>query len=93
MRKPESLFIATSFIMSFIISIIIFLAALPPQRGGIAQLVERQLCKLDVWGSNPHASTNLLVGWDENTGSTAMLRSGAITSHKVMQQSLCGCEG
>jgi hypothetical protein len=26
--------------------------------GGIAQLVERQLCKLDVWGSNPHASTN-----------------------------------
>ena len=25
--------------------------------GGIAQLVERQLCKLDVWGSNPHAST------------------------------------
>ena len=35
----------------------IILAALPPQRGGIAQLVERQLCKLDVWGSNPHAST------------------------------------
>ena len=29
-------------------------------RGGIAQLVERQLCKLDVWGSNPHASTNQL---------------------------------
>ena len=27
------------------------------QQGGIAQLVERQLCKLDVWGSNPHAST------------------------------------
>ncbi len=27
------------------------------QSGGIAQLVERQLCKLDVWGSNPHAST------------------------------------
>ena len=26
--------------------------------GGIAQLVERQLCKLDVWGSNPHASTS-----------------------------------
>jgi hypothetical protein len=25
--------------------------------GGIAQLVERQLCKLNVWGSNPHAST------------------------------------
>ena len=29
--------------------------------GGIAQLVERQLCKLDVWGSNPHASTNFLL--------------------------------
>ena len=42
------------------------LAALPPFNGGIAQLVERQLCKLDVWGSNPHASTNYLVGWDEN---------------------------
>jgi hypothetical protein len=28
------------------------------QQGGIAQLVERQLCKLDVWGSNPHASTS-----------------------------------
>ena len=27
-------------------------------RGGIAQLVERQLCKLDVTGSNPVASTN-----------------------------------
>ena len=26
--------------------------------GGIAQLVERQLCKLDVRGSNPLASTN-----------------------------------
>ena len=25
--------------------------------GGIAQLVERQLCKLDVAGSNPAAST------------------------------------
>ena len=25
--------------------------------GGIAQLVERQLCKLDVRGSNPLAST------------------------------------
>jgi hypothetical protein len=29
----------------------------PGNNGGIAQLVERQLCKLDVWGSNPHAST------------------------------------
>lgn len=28
-------------------------------RGGIAQLVERQLCKLDVRGSNPLASTNV----------------------------------
>ena len=26
--------------------------------GGIAQLVERQLCKLEVAGSNPAASTN-----------------------------------
>ena len=26
--------------------------------GGIAQLVERQLCKLEVTGSNPVASTN-----------------------------------
>lgn len=29
--------------------------------GGIAQLVERQLCKLDVRGSNPLASTLGLV--------------------------------
>ena len=29
--------------------------------GGIAQLVERQLCKLDVWGSNPHASTTTFI--------------------------------
>ena len=28
-----------------------------PLCGGIAQLVERQLCKLDVGGSNPPAST------------------------------------
>ena len=28
------------------------------RKGGIAQLVERQLCKLDVKGSNPFASTN-----------------------------------
>ena len=28
--------------------------------GGIAQLVERQLCKLDAAGSNPAASTNVL---------------------------------
>jgi hypothetical protein len=28
------------------------------QSGGIAQLVERQLCKLEVTGSNPVASTN-----------------------------------
>ena len=26
--------------------------------GGIAQLVERQLCKLDVRGSSPRASTS-----------------------------------
>ena len=25
--------------------------------GGIAQLVEHDLCKVGVWGSNPHAST------------------------------------
>jgi hypothetical protein len=30
--------------------------------GGIAQLVERQLCKLDVRGSNPLASTPALSG-------------------------------
>ena len=29
---------------------------LAPSQGGIAQLVERQLCKLDVRGSNPLAS-------------------------------------
>ena len=37
------------------------LAALPPQRGGIAQLVERLLCKQNVWGSNPHASTTFRI--------------------------------
>lgn len=31
-------------------------AKLPSEYGGIAQLVERQLCKLDVRGSNPRAS-------------------------------------
>src|SRR5207237_33204 len=30
--------------------------------GGIAQLVERQLCKLEVRGSNPLASKNLVDG-------------------------------
>ena len=35
--------------------------------GGIAQLVERQLCKLDVWGSNPHASTFRSEGLPANT--------------------------
>ena len=30
--------------------------------GGIAQLVERQLCKLDAAGSNPAASTIFAVG-------------------------------
>ena len=30
--------------------------------GGIAQLVERQLCKLDVRGSSPRASTADAVG-------------------------------
>ncbi len=30
----------------------------PTDHGGIAQLVERQLCKLEVTGSNPVASTN-----------------------------------
>ena len=33
------------------------LGLLPRVFGGIAQLVERQLCKLDVAGSNPAAST------------------------------------
>jgi hypothetical protein len=32
-----------------------------PCTGGIAQLVERQLCKLDVRGSNPLASTDKAV--------------------------------
>ena len=31
---------------------------LAKRHGGIAQLVERQLCKLEVTGSNPVASTN-----------------------------------
>jgi hypothetical protein len=31
-----------------------------PFCGGIAQLVERQLCKLDVRGSNPLASNEML---------------------------------
>ena len=35
---------------------------LTPSNGGIAQLVERQLCKLDVRGSNPLASTPLARG-------------------------------
>ncbi len=30
--------------------------------GGIAQLVERQLCKLEVTGSNPVASTIVATG-------------------------------
>jgi hypothetical protein len=34
--------------------------------GGIAQLVERQLCKLDVKGSNPFASTLLKSGKKAN---------------------------
>ena len=29
-----------------------------PPLVGIAQLVEHDLCKVGVWGSNPHASTN-----------------------------------
>ena len=29
-----------------------------PSKGGIAQLVERLLCKQDVIGSNPVTSTN-----------------------------------
>src|SRR5438477_8073988 len=35
---------------------------LQSQTGGIAQLVERQLCKLEVRGSNPLASTSSLGG-------------------------------
>ena len=34
--------------------------------GGIAQLVERQLCKLDVRGSNPLASKSPIWSGDEN---------------------------
>ena len=34
-----------------------------PSKGGIAQLVERQLCKLDVRGSNPLASTCRFPGF------------------------------
>ena len=44
---------------------IMFRAVLIPvffKVGGIAQLVERQLCKLDVRGSNPLASTNTQFG-------------------------------
>lgn len=33
--------------------------------GGIAQLVERQLCKLDVRGSSPRASTSFGKGVQE----------------------------
>ena len=33
-----------------------------PRTGGIAQLAERQLCKLDVAGSNPAASTTTGAG-------------------------------
>ena len=32
------------------------------ETGGIAQLVERQLCKLEVTGSNPVASTIVATG-------------------------------
>ena len=32
-----------------------------PPEGGIAQLVERLLCKQDVIGSNPVTSTNLVL--------------------------------
>jgi hypothetical protein len=39
--------------------------------GGIAQLVERQLCKLDVRGSNPLASTNFPLS--SRPGSVAQL--------------------
>ncbi len=40
----------------------------PKTNGGIAQLVERQLCKLDVWGSNPHASTFCLKTESKGNG-------------------------
>jgi len=42
--------------------VFIFSLRTSQRKGGIAQLVERQLCKLDVWGSNPHASTNHQLG-------------------------------
>ena len=38
----------------------LFLAALPPHRGGIAQLVERLLCKQNVRSSSLLTSTNLV---------------------------------
>src|SRR3954462_16009543 len=41
--------------------------------GGIAQLVERQLCKLDVRGSNPLASTFLNETSDQPSSGTARL--------------------
>jgi hypothetical protein len=49
--------------------------------GGIAQLVERQLCKLEVRGSNPLASTNS----DLREYAPSGLRPSARTSAKNFQ--------
>ena len=40
--------------------------------GGIAQLAERQLCKLDVAGSNPAASTNFYASLHGGRGDVRM---------------------
>ncbi len=44
------------------------------ESGGIAQLVERQLCKLEVRGSNPLASKASNEAWRQNLTSWAHYR-------------------
>ena len=48
--------------------------------GGIAQLVERQLCKLEVRGSNPLASNSM--NWRQRLGSASVSRVGFGVSPK-----------
>ena len=50
-----------------------------PPEGGIAQLVERLLCKQDVIGSNPVTSTNLNVGIEDVT----MVNKTAISTFTI----------
>ena len=50
----------------------------PGKAGGIAQLAERQLCKLDVAGSNPAASTSLRQGFGRQAEPRAGLRESAM---------------